>query len=213
MSKNYLLTRPEHDDTTHYLSNYCKQTIKFAENKGMKVFDLHQKKANKKEFEGIIKNNDIKFIVFNGHGSENVVTGHDNKPIVSAGVNEQLLKSKTIYAISCQSAKVLGQKSVEKGATSYTGYNDDFIFFYEPTKISRPLQDETAKMFLDPTVLFIDSMIKGNTVETSVEKTKKVMQDNMVKLLGSNTEDASMARYLWWNLKNFVSRGDQKSTI
>ena len=37
MSFTYLITRPEHDDTTHYLSNWSKETIKIAENQGWKV--------------------------------------------------------------------------------------------------------------------------------------------------------------------------------
>ncbi len=49
-----LLTRPEHDDTTYYLSCWCKEAISFAENKNIKVLDLNREKANKKEFESRI---------------------------------------------------------------------------------------------------------------------------------------------------------------
>ena len=49
MNKSYLLTRLEHDDTTHYLSHWCESTISLAEKQGLKVIDLHREKANKKE--------------------------------------------------------------------------------------------------------------------------------------------------------------------
>ena len=49
--KTILFTRPEHDATTHYLSNWSKESIVVAESKGMKVLDLHREKAVKSEVE------------------------------------------------------------------------------------------------------------------------------------------------------------------
>ena len=46
--KKLLIIRPEHDDTTYYLSNWSKNTINFAQSKGIKVLDLPKKRANKK---------------------------------------------------------------------------------------------------------------------------------------------------------------------
>lgn len=109
----YLITRPEHDDTTHYLSNWSRETIEIAQDRGIKVIDLNRERANKSEVESVISKISPNFIVFNGHGNDNVVTGHNNKPIITAGENEGLLKSKTVYAISCKSAKILGPKSIE----------------------------------------------------------------------------------------------------
>ena len=40
-----LITRPEHDKTTHYLSNWSKEIIDIAEGKNIKVFDLNREKA------------------------------------------------------------------------------------------------------------------------------------------------------------------------
>lgn len=151
--------------------------------------------------------------MFNGHGSEDTVTGHNNKPIVTAGENEEMLKEKIVYALSCSSARNLGPKSIDAGAISYTGFDDDFIFSYEPEKFSRPLQDETAKMFLEPSNLFVDSLIKGNTVNEARKKTENMLRSNMIKSLGSNTLDASLARFLWWDLRHFVSHGKLDATF
>ncbi len=209
MNKTYLLTRPEHDDTTHYLSIWSKETITLAQNHRIKVLDLHRERATKSEVEGVISKFSPNLVLFNGHGNDNTIAGHGNQPIVTVGKNEEILKSKIVYAVSCKSAKCLGPKSIEAGAISYTGYDDDFIFVYEPEKVSRPLQDETVKLFLEPSNLFIDSLIKGNTIKESRKRTEDMFRRNIVKALGSTIQDdASIVRFLWWNRRHFVSHGD-----
>ena len=201
-----LITRPEHDKTTHYLSNWSKEIIDIAEGKNIKVFDLNREKAIRANVEVRLKKLSCNLTFFNGHGDFNVITGHNNEPIIIGGENEDLLKSKIVYAISCKSAKELGPRSVNAGAVSYTGFDDDFIFVYEPENISRPLHDNTAKLFLEPSQLFMKSLIKGNSVREGMDKTKKLLADNFLKALNDNDRDS--AKYLWWDLKHFVSHGD-----
>lgn len=201
MKKTMLITRPEHDDTTHYLSSWSKEAIIIAQKKGILVLDLHREKANKKITVSMLSKQNPTLIVFNGHGTEAVVCGHNKEPLLIAEKNEQLLKDKIVYAISCKSAKELGPKSVQSGAKAYIGYNDDFIFFYDPKKITYPLEDETAKLFLEPSYELIISLIKGNAVEESCKRSKRLFEDNIRKLLSSKAteEETSMARYLWWD--------------
>ena len=213
MANIYFLTRPEHDDTTYYLSKWSEGTIDFAKQKGLRVVDLNKERANRSEVEGILTGLSPNFVVLNGHGNEKSITGHKNTPLLEAGKNEDLLKSKIIYAISCSSAKELGKKSVKKGAISYTGYDDDFIFLYEPTSFTRPLKDNTAKLFLEPSQLFVTSVLKGNTVNKARAKTENLLKQNMRKLMASGSGDASMLRYLWWDLKHFVSHGDSDASL
>ncbi len=213
MSFSCLITRPEHDDTTFYLSNWCKESFRLAEEKGADVQDLHREKANKKEFESRISKSCPELVVFNGHGNENEVTGHKNQELISIKSEDKFLKLNIVYAISCRSAKNLGKKSVEKGTKCYVGYDDDFIFVYEKEKISRPLSDETAKLFLEPSKLFIEAIIKNNSVKEALERSKKKIQENFVRTLSGNEQETALARYLWWNLKNFVSHGNQEAKI
>lgn len=211
MNSVYLLTRPEHDDTTYYLSCWCRETTILSEAKGIKVLDLHQEKANRQEFEAKVKKFSPNLIVFNGHGSEEVVTGHKNQVLVAVNDNEKILCSKIVYAISCRSAKILGKKSVEAGALNYTGYEEDFIFIYEPDKISRPLADETAKLFLNHSQAFVESLLKGNNVGDSLGRSKNMLKDNFVKALSGN--NSSAARYLWWDWKNLSSHGNLNAKL
>lgn len=213
MVKTYLITRPEHDDTTHYLSKWCEETIALARNKGLKVLDLHREKAVRKEFEERIDKLSPNLIVLNGHGDADKVTGNNKEPILVVGDNEGLLRDKIVYAISCSSAKLLGPKSIEKGAINYSGYDDDFIFFYDPNNITKPLSDETAKLFLEHSNLFIESMIKGNTIRESKQRAENKLRENIVNLSSSSSTDSNLIRFLWWDLVHFVSHGNQDIAI
>ena len=213
MVKTYLITRPEHDDTTHYLSKWCEETITLARNKGLKVLDLHREKAVRKEFEERIDKLSPHLIVLNGHGDADKVTGNNKEPILVAGDNEGLLRDKIVYAISCSSAKLLGPKSIEKGTLNYSGYDDDFIFFYDPNNMTKPLSDETAKLFLEHSNLFIESMIKGNTIRDSKQRAENKLRENIIKLSSSSSIDSNLIRFLWWDLVHFVSHGNQDIAI
>ncbi|MFH1065330.1 MAG: hypothetical protein V1734_02380 [Nanoarchaeota archaeon] len=209
---NFLITRPEHDDTTHYLSNWAKKVIGCAEIHSFNVTDLNREMAVQKEFESRIAKNNPCLVMLNGHGDDNLVTGHQNKPLLVGGTNDKLMKSRIVYALSCRSAKELGIKAVSSGAKSYTGYNDDFVFSYTPSMISRPLNDEKAMLFFEPSNLFIDSLIKGNTVEEARAKTEQLFKKNITKALGIS-HGANIAKNLWWDLRHFVSHGDLNATI
>ena len=213
MNFTCLITRPEHDDITHYLSNWSKETIKVAENQGVKVLDLHGEKANKKEFEDKMKKFSPALVMINGHGDIDLVMGHKDKILIKAGLNEELLKSKIVYALSCKSAKVLGPKSIRVGALSYTGYEDDFIFVYEPELFSRPLLDKTAELFLRPSNIFIESLIKGNSIKESFERSKNSLKKNFNRAVSTLETDTTTVRFLWWNLRNFKSHGNLDISI
>ncbi len=213
MSFTYLITRPEHDDTTYYLSNWGEKTIKVAESQGAKVLDLHGERANKEEFESKMKKLSPELVMLNGHGDLDLVTGNKNQVLIKAGVNEELLKSKIVYALSCKSAKILGPASIRVGALSYTGYEDDFIFVYEPNLFTRPLLDKTAGLFLEPSNIFVESLIKGNSVRESFERSRNIIKKNFNRAVSTLESDPTTARFLWWNLRNFKSHGDLDVSI
>jgi len=214
MNKTLFITRPEHDDTTHYLSKWGAKTIEFALTKGINVLDLPQGRASKKEVESMLKKQNPSLVLFNGHGSTDTITGHHNEPIITIN-NSSILKNKIIYALSCCSAKRLGVNCVAQGAKTYIGYDDDFILVYEPEKITKPLTDDTAKLFLDPSNELTFSLIKGNTAEIACQHSKEAFKKNIQKLLSSEAteEDASLARYLWWDMQHQICLGDPNSSF
>jgi len=213
MNKSMLITRPENDDMTLYLSIWSHQLIERAKRSGFEVFDLHRERANKKDVEGIIKSKEPLFLVFNGHGNETIITGHKAEPLIILGKNHNLLNSKIVFSISCRSAKELGKQSVdEHGAITFTGFEDDFVLLYDHTKISRPMSDDTAALFLQPPTEFTSSIIKGSTTGESFQKAKTLFKNNFIKALSGNS-DTSELRFLWWDYVHFVSLGDQNARI
>ena len=82
MARALLITRPEHDEATHYLSKWSQQIIDMAKDKNVNVIDLHRDKANRARVIGTLKKNVAKLVVFNGHGSDRCVHGHNNEIIL-----------------------------------------------------------------------------------------------------------------------------------
>ena len=210
-----LITRPEHDDTTHYLSNWSKDIINKASSKNLQILDLNRERANRKEVENMIAKQKPELIIFNGHGDYETISGHKNEKIISVNDNEDILNSSITYSIACKSAKFLGPKSVKSGAKAYIGYDEDFIFVYEPEMISRPLKDKTAELFLGPSNELINSLIKGNKTGEACRRSRELFKKNFNKLLSSEAseEDASIARYIWWDMKHQVCCGDNESSL
>ncbi len=213
MSGTLLVTRPKHDDTTHYLFHWAQEIVRFAKQKGIKILDLDRERANREEFESVVAKMRPSFIFFNGHGDVDCVTGCDDKILIRVGDNEKILKAKSVYALSCSSAKKLGPASIKAGARAYLGYDDVFIFFYEPGKLSKPLDDKTAELFLGPLNQLVISVLKGHTAEESYDKSQKLFLQNIQKLVTSELFDSSLIPYLLWNKIHQVCLGDKGATL
>ena len=202
MSSTLLITRPRYDEATNYLYYWAGQVIKEAEERKFKVIDLNEEKANLRDFSGRIKKVDPDLIFLNGHGSPDTVMGHNNEILVSIDKNESLLNDKIIYALSCSSAKKLGQSSVKKGAKSFIGYKESFIFMHEKEKSTRPIEDETARLFFVPSNLIVIALIKGNTPKEAFERSQKEFKSNLRKLMTSESpqKDKSSIPWLYWDM-------------
>ena len=215
MNEAVLVTRPEYDYTTRFISAWAVKVIDFAKSKGMSVFDLSKERATKKEFESIAGKKNPRFIFLNGHGDDKMITGQDGEVLIESGENEGVLNSKIVYALSCRSAKKLGPESVASGADAYIGYDEDFIFMYSNEKRLRPTEDKTAAMFLESSNQVAMSLLKGNSTQTSHRNSRKAFIRNIQKLLTSKVaqEDSSAVRYLVWDMQHQVCLGDQEARI
>ena len=213
MTKKVVITRPEHDITTLYLSSWSMKALSGVKPREAIVFDLHRQRASRKETEITLRTQKPGLVIINGHGNEKSIAGHNNELLITAGDNDGLLKGKIAYAVSCKSAKTLGRKSIASGAAAYLGYDDDFIFFYDQKATKNPLQDKTAALFLEPSASLIQSLVEGNTTGTASAASKQSFQDSMKKLLSSNAtpEETSMARYLWWDLRHQACLGNKEA--
>lgn len=206
MKHKLLIIRPNFDLTTRYISAWAKKIIEFAKTKRNTILDLDKSRANRKEFESIIKKNNPSLVFFNGHGDYDVICGQDNEELARVGENEKLLKSKIVYALSCRSGKLLGPSCVKFGAKAYIGYDEDFIFLYDENKRAHPEQDKTAKMFLESSNQAMISLLKNNTPKTAHINSKQSFSKKIKKLLTSQstTLESSAVRYLIWDMQHQV---------
>lgn len=206
MVHSLLVTRPNHDLTTRYISTWAKEIVEFAQEKGATVFDLTKKRANRKEFESMVLKNDPAILFFNGHGDYGFVSGQDNEKLVCAQDNEGLLKSKVVYALSCRSGKALGPSAVQAGAEAYIGYDEDFIFLYDENQRFHPERDKTSELFKDPSNQAMVSLLKGHTPKEAHANSKQSYIRRIRKLLTSQTSlsESSAVKFLLWDMQHQV---------
>lgn len=215
MIKTILITRPRYDEPTNYLYYWAGLIIKEAQKKNYRVLDLDGQKANLKDFSGRIKKTQPELVVLNGHGSVDTIAGHDGQVLLSVDKNESLLSNKISYALACSSAKKLGKCLIEKGAKSFIGYEEDFIFLHEKDKLSRPINDKTAGLFLEPSNLVASTLIKGNTAKEAYDRSQKEFRHNIRRLVVSESpqEDKSPITWLYWDMIHQVCLGDNSAKI
>lgn len=212
MGKSLLITRPEYDDTTRYLSKWSEKIIEGTKDKGIHIIDLWRDKANRKRVIGILEKRNPELVFLNGHGGEDFVAGHDNE-IILKDSDEKAFHSKIIYARACKSAKVLGKKSISYGAVSYLGYKEDFVFWRDPASIFNPLKDKTAELFLEPSNHLVLSLLKGHSTGDADKKTKNLFRKNIRELLikGPSVEEYYFIRSLYWDMIHQVCLGDENA--
>jgi len=206
MARHLLITRPEHDYATRYLSAWAEKFFEVAKDKGYSIIDLYRKRANRKEVESILYKRNPDLVIINGHGSDDAVSGYENELLLIAGDNSFLLKGKITYAISCRSARGLGKEVGQYIDTAYIGYREDFIFIYLEKHRTRPLEDKLAGLFLDPSNLVATTLLKGHPAKEAVSRAQQEFLRKIQGLLTSETsaDEYSALRWLVWDMKNLV---------
>lgn len=205
-----LITRPEHDYATRYLSCWNENIIKAALNKGIEVTDLQKEKAVRKELEGRLRKINPSFVVLNGHGNDECVFGHNDEKLIDAKSNGDLLKGKVTYAVSCNSAKKLGKTCADKN-TAFIGYDESFVFNAEHKYLAQPQKDQRAAQFLQPSNQVSLSLIKGHTAKEASDSSKRLFMETIRKLLPSiqsNPHTKEDAADLFWDMNHQVCQGN-----
>lgn len=208
MTPALLITRPKHDIGTNYLFYWSQEVIAYP--RGFKILDLKDTKANQKNVMNYIGKHQPSIVFFNGHGSENTISGYNNETLIEIDKNDDILAGAIVYARCCDAAKSLGFSCIRKGTRAFIGYKRKYILGYSPLHISRPLQDPVAKLFLEPSNLIPISLLKGNTVEMAYKKSQRAMLKN-TQFMATSASDTQRdaAPYLWANRECQTFVGDQ----
>lgn len=172
-----LITRPFYDLVTSYLFVWSERIIEVAKERGINFVDLEGPHANKDELIQRLKKHNPSLVVFNGHGADDKITGFDREHVlIQADNDEGLLKSRIVYSRSCSSIKVLGRKCINKGTKAFAGFESGFAIISNQRFSARPKQDPWAKHFLEATNMVPISLLKGNSIEDSFNKSQNALK-------------------------------------
>jgi len=204
-----LVTRPNHDNATNYLYFWSKQIIDEAVKKGIKVLDLNGSKSNRKLLLSYTKKHNPKILFFNGHGSEDSICGYNDEVLLDNSHNFVNFKDSIIVSRSCRSAAVLGVFLVKNGLKTFIGYINNYIVKISKRKITDPLKDKIASLYLEPSNLIVTTLLKGRTAIEADNRSKKILLTNLNKVLSSNSNDKEdIARWLYHDYCSQVVIGD-----
>lgn len=209
-----LVTRPNHDNGTNYLCYWSKLVIDEAKNRGIGVTDLLSKKANRFNLLSYYKKHKHRLLFLNGHGFDNLITGYDDELLMDNGKNSIDLNGSLIVARSCRCANILGKFLVQNGVVAFVGYKDDYVVKTSRKYTTRPLMDPMAALFLKPSNIIVESLLKGNTVEVANNKSRKLLAKNISKvLIGKSKDKDDTAKYLYHDFKNQIVIGDSSAKL
>ena len=212
-NKSFLITRPDYDLVTKYLCLWSQEVISTAESKSFAFYDLKGVKATKSKLDSYINSHNPGFIFLNGHGNTNIITGHDHEVIIQ---EDSKLGEAIVYARSCDSGERLGGILVaKKSVRAFVGYRRKFILGYTPEKMMKPLEDEIAKLFLEPSNLMGTIILKGHKVSDAHNRSKEAMYQNFRRMVSSSAsfEERHAARWLWSNINSQVLIGDGEAQV
>ena len=210
-----LITQPNFDKTTQYVSAWSEEVEDFSLKRGNKTITLKGRRSNRAEFESVMRKTAPQLVMLNGHGNDNEVAGQDNEVILDSKSAEDIIKGKIIYALSCSAAKVLGHDCIKKGTIAFVGYSEEYIFLHSHIKVSRPREDKRAALFFKPSNQISMSLIKGNTTKESYQDSKGMLRRTILDLLNSETSYAERVclPYLTWNYRHLTLLGDEEAKL
>ena len=213
-NKSAVITRPNYDDTTSYLHSWASKVILASEKDNIDIVDLEGEKANRESFESVLKKKNPDLVFLNGHGSPDAVCGQDDKVVVQADLNEKILAKRLIYAVSCDSAQILGKEAVRNGAKVYIGYNKPFAFLADRNSGTTPLKDKKAQPFLDSSNRVALDMIRGRTAGEAFNKSQAEFE-RCIEYYSTSTEPdaAEIIRWLIWDKMAQTLIGDKEAII
>ncbi len=183
--KKLLITRSRHDLGNQYLYSYSRELIKEAEDHLWQVNRAEDENNNEKEIKTRISKNKPKLVIFNGHGNERTIYGHNDKPAINLD-GTRVLDKTIVFARCCGAIKVLGKKAIKEGCIAFIGYTDDFTIPHVNEYAANPLEDPTAKPVLEVSNTVAKSLIKGSSAEEAVENSRKKAEKLILKMLESN---------------------------
>jgi hypothetical protein len=194
-----LITRPRNDKGTHYLFHWSGLLIDEAKRNQLSIIQLDAEKATKKRFQSYLLKQPVWLIVANGHGDNDLITGHEQETLLTSKDGIELLKEKIIFARSCNSGSFLGLEAMKCGAKGFLGYNKPFMFAIDPDSFRKPLDDERAGPILECSNQVAISLIRGSSVTEAHESSLELYKEKIDEYSSSKFDRTWILPFLYWN--------------
>ena len=175
-----LIGRTDCDADAKYPFFWCEEIIKHSKENGFNVIDLKKDNFIEEKFNNLIKKNNPQYIFLNGHGLDYSALGYQKNPVLIMNKNDHLLNGKIVHAVSCSTAKYLGQYSIDKGCKGYIGYRN---IFYVPKLTKYPVDNLYSNMLMAAVNITSKTLIEGGTIQKAYENSQKVYQEKINKCL------------------------------
>ncbi len=209
-----IITLPNYDIETSYLSYYSQELIEFAETDGKTIISLKKPQLKKANFKKRVQTNNPSLIIINGHGNPDIIYGDkiDGKEeiLITEKEDNTYLLGRVIFARACSAAASLGKKIADDDSC-FIGFKVPFVFYANEEYITNPMKDKRAKLFLEPPNDLSKSLIKGRSPEQSVETFNNNCSKNLYRVLSNQKEPGSiaLATALWNNMEAIVILGNE----
>lgn len=191
------------NDPTEYIFHWAEIVKNEAELLGLKVIDLQNDNFTGDNLKNMIKEFDPYLIFLNGHGTEYSLKGKDGETdIIVRCQNDHLFKDRIVYALSCDTAKILGKSSYNKGCKCYIGYIGKVVFPNQ--EMDNPLDDNVAKPFMMVSNEIILTLIKGGSPEEAIKNSYKLSDGMISYWKKSDKPEAPIIQRYLENFKNIL---------
>ncbi|RLI81525.1 hypothetical protein DRP04_05875, partial [Archaeoglobales archaeon] len=206
-----LFTSPCFDVATIFGYWWKDKTVTQSLVNGFETLDLKMDDAVKGVFEDAIKKFNPEVFYGYGHGKGDIFSGQNKDILLQACVNDDLMKGRIVYLLSCRTGRKLGPSMVDKGAVAYIGYNDDFIW----GDLECPPGGFYHGCFYDFSNTIIANILYGNPVSVAIERAVQ-RANGWIDYLSSLEEDpyaSKIVEFLIHDRDCLVSFGNTSAQI
>lgn len=206
-----LIVACPHDPSTRYGYYYLKRLSFTVAKYGHKVILL--KTAILSEFHKALSKYDPDLVILNGHGGSKGVTGCNyhvllgvetydpelNVKIVRA--NPQWMRGRIVYLFTCHTGKYLAYRLMAYGALAVAAFRDAYIFLSENGRD----QDHEAYPFFNAALKLPILLAAGFNFGEGCDAVRSAFRE--YRDIAEERGDELEAKYLHWNLINFLELG------
>ncbi len=212
MTKKLFLARSNHDIGNHYLFAYSQEIVKEAEARGWSVERADNDHNIRKAVHSRLTNRPD-LVVLNGHGSNDEVYGFKDEVVLGSS-DSDLLSGCVTFIRACASLNGLGIRAIRSGAKAVAGYRGDFWIPRIHEYHAAPLKDPSARPVLEASNLVPLRLLKGSTIQSAVEASKKRSFELISKMLTRGEPyDSPSVRALINNQSVLGFEGEPDSTV